>query len=93
MDGFNRDLNFLGTYNEDYCETFIKIQDDDYHPQNVIKMRERWENLKEQLEGFGIQIILTEDTPEMITTHTDDGSVKSEEAKPQPKRIENRKVV
>ena len=64
LEGFDHDLNFLGTYNEDYCKTFINIQDDKHHPQNVIKMREKWIKLKEQLEGFGFKIVLDPPTEE-----------------------------
>lgn len=93
LEGYNADLKFVGTYNDGYCERFIGLQDEDHSGFNVVESRKRWVKLRKQLEEMGIQVILPQDEKEMITTHTDDGSVKCEEAKPQPKRIENRKLV
>lgn len=55
--GYNGDGKFMGTFNEDWCTTFIATR-------NLYYYRNNWEKFKEQLKAFGFKVSGAEETIE-----------------------------
>lgn len=49
VEGYNTDLKFVGTYNEDYCERLIEAHDSPYATLDLFDLAGKWEHLNDQI--------------------------------------------
>ena len=54
--GYNADLEFIGVFNDDWCERMIMMQEDNYSHYSLAKMHKKWLRLVEQLEAYGFKL-------------------------------------
>ena len=54
IEAYHSDGKFVGTFNDDYLERMVKMQDDNlYYPQyDIYKFRKRWEDILEQRDAI-----------------------------------------
>lgn len=50
--GYNGDLKFIGSYNEEYCIKLIKEHNNPCYTLNLVDFRKAWVFLEEQIEAF-----------------------------------------
>lgn len=50
--GYQTDLKFVGTYNDEYCEDLINKHNDSYYNLNLISCRKAWTDIIEQKDAF-----------------------------------------
>jgi len=73
--GYNFDLKFIGTYNEDWCKRMISMQEDNGYNFSLTKLRKKFVKLEEQLKAFGFTL----QYPVVDTTcHCDDPIVQQD---------------
>lgn len=71
IEGYNSELGFVGTYNDNYCTKLIQMQDDNYNNFSIADMRKKWMALKKQMDGFGMKVIINkQDTKKVPTEKT-----------------------
>ena len=61
IDGYNRELKFVGTFHEDYCERLIAAHNHEYERLNLFTFANAWEHLHDQivaLEKFEAKVRL-----------------------------------
>jgi hypothetical protein len=58
MEAYHANGDFVGTYFEDYCVTFLKCLNNKEHPSNLYNWRKNWLDLKQQITAFGMEITM-----------------------------------
>lgn len=54
--GYNADLEFIGVYNEEWCERIIEQQESTQYNLSLAKWHKKWLKLEEQLKAFGFKL-------------------------------------
>lgn len=52
VNGYNPDGKFVGTYNDEWCERILGMQDDKHSSFSIYNLRKRWENIVLQKDAL-----------------------------------------